>query len=192
MFDGYRPTSSFVLLLAISAIASMMAARAGRRFGYPGFICIIVLLSFSRADIALLYSVVGAGCLRNSILEKLLIVAIPLAAQLLLSEIIFPDAEYFTAVVMLATNLSGDFLVRSPVLYLVFGALLVYWPIMKQIVVHTFQHQKVAFLAVGGYLFALMIVAMPNEFRLFLPLVPLYLWLWEDFKTMHQSPARSG
>lgn len=180
MFDGYRPISSFILFLSVCTVALMQNALQGNRYAYIGFICLIVLLSFSRADVAFVFALASIGCIRNGLAGKLSILAIPVAVQLLLSNVIFSDAEYFSNVVMLWINLSGEFLIRSPLLYLSLGLVIVYRKQLLAVLMYGFHHRKFALLALCGYIATLMVIAMPNEFRLFLPLLPLYLWLLEE------------
>lgn len=42
------------------------------------------------------------------------------------------------------------------------------------------MNESLAGLAIAGYLLLLLVIAMPNEYRLFLPLLPIVLWRIEE------------
>lgn len=180
MFDGYRPTASFILFLSIQLVALMRNADAGKSNAWWYFAGMIVVMSFTRADVAFLLAVSALGLANASMPAKAAIAAIPLVVQFLLSTVIFAEAEYFSRLIMLADNLSLRFLMTSPLTYLVFGLLLFYWTAVAAFVRRAAKTHRVILLAMAGYVLTLLVIARPNEYRLFLPFLPLVLWMLQE------------
>jgi len=97
--------------------------------------------------------------------------------QGLLQWLIFPEAEYFSDVVMVQDNLSGRFLIASPLTWLFAGLALLFLPQIRTISRFAWQRYRITAVAVLGYVLTLFIVARPNEYRLFLPMLPVILLL---------------
>jgi len=182
MFDSYRPTASFVLFLAIQIVVFMHNANAGRKNAWPVLTGLIVLMSFTRADVAFLFAVSALGLGNASTVVKAAIAVIPLVVQLLLGKVIFAEAEYFSQLIMLSDNLSLRFLMSSPLTYLLLGLLMFYWNSVFSFVKRTVQSHTLVFLAMAGYVLTLLVIARPNEYRLFLPFLPLILWLLREHR----------
>lgn len=180
MFDGYRPISAFILLIAILCISAIMWVRQNANASSPWPLVAILVLSFTRADVALLYAVIYLGATKAPIALRITALITPLAAQFLLTRVLFPEAEYFSAIVMLQENLRGAFLLGSPLTYLAIALLLYYWQTIAAFTKQLFKELPIVGLAIAGYLLLLLVIAMPNEYRLFLPLLPIVLWRIEE------------
>lgn len=183
-FDGYRPISAFILLISIVSIRAIMVARIQGGANTIWVLLAVLTLSFTRADVALLYSAVFVGATTAKWSIKAVVLATPLLAQLLLTQVLFPNAEYFSAVVMLAENLRGGMLLGSPLSYLVLAMLLLYRNEILLFCTKLFKELPIVAVALAGYVALLFIIAMPNEYRLFLPLLPIVLWRIEESRTL--------
>lgn len=182
MFDGYRPISAFILLMCILCISTIMRIRRNEDTNSPWPFAAVLVLSFTRADIALLYAVLYVGATNAPRPWKLAALLTPLITQYLLASIIFPDAQYFSSILMLQENLRGALLLSSPLTYLAFALALYYWQSSVTFAKHFFKELPIVALAIAGYLLLLLVIAMPNEYRLFLPLLPIVLWRLEEIQ----------
>lgn len=180
MFDGYRPISAFILLLCVLCISAIMWMRRSDDANQPWALGTILLLSFTRADIALLYAAVYLGATNAHIALKIVALLTPLIAQFLLTRVLFPEAQYFSAILMLRENLRGAFLLGSPLTYLALALILYYWQAIAAFTKQLFVELPIVAVATAGYVLLLLVIAMPNEYRLFLPLLPIVLWRIEE------------
>lgn len=179
MFDGYRPISAFILLVSLCCLRGIQRAHDPGSTQFLSFYCAILLLSFTRADIALLYAILYLASVRPPVANSVLTLLTPPIAQCFLMWIIFPEAQYFSAVIMLQENLRGTFIISSPLSYLVVAVVIYNWQGVRHYC-HTFvRKQPVIATALCAYILTLLIVARPNEYRLFLPLLPIVLWQLE-------------
>ena len=183
MVGGYRPITSFILFLSIQLVVSMRNADSGQRNAWLVFAILIAVMSFTRADVAFLIAVAAFGLQGASYWSKGCIAAIPLVAQFLLSTVIFPEAEYYSQLIMIADNLSLIFLLVSPLTYLFIGLLLFYWDAVLAFFKFSAQNNRIILAAMVGYVAVLLVIARPNEYRLLLPFLPLVLWLLQEQKT---------
>ena len=184
MFDGYRPTAAFILFLSIYLVVLMQKIGAGENRAWLSFAVLILVMSFTRADVAFLFAVAAMGQANASIAIKAGIAIIPLAIQFLLSAVIFSEAEYFSQLIMITDNLSLRFLMSAPLTYLLIGLLVMHWSEVIGFVRQAAQSHKFVFSAMVGYVFTLFIIARPNEYRLFLPFLPLVLWLLKELENV--------
>jgi hypothetical protein len=182
MFDGYRPTASFILFLSIHIVVFMRNANAGNKKAWFPFTLLIVLMSFTRADVAILFAVSALGLANASMLLKICVAIVPLAVQVLLSTVIFSDAEYFSQLVMISDNLSLRFLASSPLTYFLIALLVGYWPSIINFIKQVAKTHVFVLVAMCGYVVTLFVIARLNEYRLFLPFLPLVLWLIDEQK----------
>lgn len=180
MFDGYRPISSYLLFLStlwiITVYHNAVSARKIKLF------LLVVIFSFSRADVALLMvaiAVIEPGN-RMLIVEKIALVGIPLLTQLLLQFLIFPEAVYFSPVIMVSDNASLKFILSSPLTYLTLGLLLHYWNHVWAFLRFMAKYHNRILIVCVCYVLALFVVARPNEFRLYLPFLPIVLWYVQE------------
>jgi len=181
MFDGYRPTGAYLLFL--SSIAVILIYHQSIQFRSLKLLILILVFSFSRADVALLMAAIAATSKLSSTVEKAVLLCIPLGCQLLLQYVIFPEAEYFTTVFMLADNLSLQYLANSPLSYLWLGLLIIYRRVIGRFLHYLVQNNPSVLIVLGGYTLVLLLVARPNEYRLFLPLIPIVSWHLRQFSS---------
>lgn len=175
MFDGYRPTGSFILCL--SSLAALLMYREDLPVRKSGFMVLLIVISFTRADVALLAALVGISMINLRPWAKIMAVMIPLLIQIFLSAVIFADAVYFSKVIMLADNFTGRYLFYSPLTYLVAASLCCYWTEIRHFLIQAWHQRRGAIIPILGYGAALFVIARPNEYRLFLPLLPFVLLL---------------
>ena len=167
MFDGYRPITSFILFLSIHTVVLMRRIHSGEGIAWKGLSLMIVIFSFTRSDVAFLFAVSSLGLNNGKLLLKLALAVIPLAAQFLLSNVIFPDAQYFSPVVMIVDNLSLKFLIGSPLTYLFSGLLILFRVQVTNFLRSAFISHRATLIAMVGYTLTLCVIARPNEYRLF-------------------------
>jgi hypothetical protein len=187
MFDGYRPISAFILFLSIITVAMLRQTIQNSGQALAGLFLMILLMSFTRADVALLFAMasLGTGQIKPALRGGLLL--IPPLAQYVLSQLLFPEARYFSAVIMLEDNFGGSYLLRSPLTYLLLGLALYYHQRVGLFLSKAWHSNKSILLAMLAYTAALLVIARPNEYRLFLPLLPLLLWLLETQQKQAES-----
>lgn len=180
MFDGYRPISSFILYLSVHTVVLMRSIQSDSQRSRVRLVLMIGILSFTRADVAFLFALSSFGLQRGYFLVTLITACVPLVAQILLSKVFFPDAEYFSPVLMVSDNLSLRFMIGSPLTYFFSGLLILFRVQVTLFIKESFKNNRIILMAMFGYIIMLFVVARPNEFRLFLPLLPLVFWLLED------------
>jgi hypothetical protein len=161
MFDGYRPISSFILFL--SSLTMLLCQQHTLPMRKLAFFLLLLTFSFTRADVALVLAVISFAYVSFNNLEKGLIVVIPIGIQLLLSRVLFPEAEYFSSVVMIMDNLGGRFLIGSPLSYLIIGLLICFWSEVAGFVSSAWRQRKQALIPLLSYCVLLFIIARPNQ-----------------------------
>jgi len=174
MFDGVRSIAAFILL--VSSITVFLFGRPNPQVKIKlGFYAMLILFSFTRADMALLVGLVCSVYMSLAIWEKFITAAIPLIIQLLLDTTIFPEALYYSDLIMLSDNISLIHFVSNPTTYLLLGCSIFYWESIREFIAYLFNDQKFIFLLIMGYFLTVFIIGRPNEYRLFLPTVPIIL-----------------
>lgn len=175
MFDGVRSIAAFILLMSYLSVSYFNTENPtwGRQLT---FFAVLVIFSFSRADIALLIGLVCALSMGLHPLAKLLTAIVPLLVQYLLGNYIYPESEYYADVIMLGDNLSLVYFANNPATYLLLAVLL-HWQAIKDFLADKYRHEKLILALLLGYVLTVFIVGRPNEFRLFLPLLPVILLL---------------
>ena len=170
-YTGWRPDTLGLLALCMAAAMVLKDMRdASLRMVLYG-LC-IVLLSLSRADIALIYALF-ATFYRKRIYA--VYIPIPIVCQILLQSVIYPDAVYYSKTVMLLDNLRLHYLMHHPLTYLLPAVVLAFWGQIKSFVAATFQKNYYFYLLMVGYLVLVLVIGRINEYRLYLPFVPLLL-----------------
>lgn len=139
----------------------------------------LLAFSFTRADMALLLSLVCAIYMMQFIAEKVLTAAIPIAVQILLVAVIYPDAEYYSDLLMVVDNISLIYFINNPTTYLLVGVVIIYWSETRDFLRNLYVEQSLVFVFLAGYVLAVFVVDRPNEYRLFLPLLPVVLLVLE-------------
>lgn len=173
-YTGWRPDT---MGLMAAACGAMIAAKAFPIGPIRNFMLLlsILILSFSRADIALIFAIYLAFYeLKSWPLRGLLILS-PIAVQALLQFALFPDAQYYSETIMLMDNLSGYYFFRNPATYLIFAALIALWKPISTFFSSTFAKYRYFYLLMGAYLLLVLVIGRVNEYRLYLPFVPIFL-----------------
>ena len=143
---------------------------------------VTLLLSAARADIGLLFAIWSFGVAGFSRLTRSALIAIPLIVQLLLSNLMFTEAEYYSQFVMLRDNLTLRYLGSSPITYALVALLIRYWQPFKSFVSYGARENKSRVFAMAAYTITLCLIARPDEYRIFLPCLPPILWLYEGYR----------
>ena len=186
MFGGYRPTASFILFLSVHAVVLIRKTSAHQSGAWP-LLLITLLLSVTRADIALLFAICSFGVAGLGRPTQTALIAIPLIAQLLLSNLMFTEAEYYSQIFMLRDNLTLRYLGSSPITFAWVALLIRYWQPFKSFVSYGARESKSSVFAMIAYTITLCLIARPDEYRLFLPFLPLILWLYEGYREEVES-----
>jgi hypothetical protein len=180
-YTGWRPDTMGLLVLCMVAALLLRDLRdASLRMLLYGVS--IVLISFSRTDIALIYALFGTFYRKRS---YALFIPIPIIVQIMLQEWIFPNAQYYSKVFMLRDNLSLYYLSRHPGTYLLAATILVFWKPIFAFVKGTFRKNVYFYLLVMGYGLLVLVIGRLNEYRLYLPFLPLLLLIAHGRKSNH-------
>ena len=135
----------------------------------------LLLLAFSRADIALIYGVfMGMTRVKNWAIRGLF-VAIPIAVQMALQFYFFKEATYYTKPMMFWDNLVGYYLAYNPATWLILALVVWYFKEIKKYIAITYQKVPTFYWLLGGYLLLILVVGRLNEYRLYLPFIPLLI-----------------
>ena len=172
-FMGWRPDTLALLLVCCATLSGRQCLPEGSVGRLLWATLGLIALSFSRADIGLVYGLfLGLYETRNWAL-RVLWATIPIAGQLFLQYYVYPDAVYYTEVVMLWDNLSGYYLIRHPVTYLIAAILLLFWRPMANFMRQNWDYHWYFILCLA-YFVLVLFVGRLNEYRLYLPLVPIF------------------
>ena len=183
MFDGVRSIASFIFFMSCFLLfISKSSFLVGRR---ELFYSTLVAFSFTRADVAILVGLVAAHHMHYRIPEKLIVAAVPILAQILLMQYIFPSAEYFSEVLMFRDNISAVYIVGNPVTYLILGSVIGYWNKFSDFLAAVSEHHRFPLILCIGYIATILLVGRINEFRLFLPLLPIFYSVWPVESNSH-------
>ena len=175
MLHGFKIITPFVLF--INSLVVWTLAKSAGRIRDGSAIVLIALLSFSRADTALFMALFWAINARKQLFQIATLTSIPIASQFLLSFVLFPRSEYYTKLIMLQDNLSLRFISTTPLSYLILGTIvLCHRELMARIKIVLHTHPKSCIL-LAFYLAALTLIARIDEYRLFIPLLPVILYL---------------
>ena len=136
-------------------------------------------MSATRADIALLFVICSVGAAGLGLRAQSALIAIPLIVQLLLSNLVFSEAEYYSQLFMLKDNLSLRYLASSPITFALIALLIRYCEAIKGLVSYGAKANKSVVFAMAAYTITLCLIARPDEYRLFLPLI---LPVFEDYR----------
>ena len=181
MFGGYRPTASFILFLPVHTVTQIRKTGDYQSRAWP-LALLTLLMSATRADIALLFAICSVGAAGLGLRTQSALIAIPLIVQLLLSNLVFSQAEYYSQLFMLKDNLSLRYLASSPITFALIALLIRYCEAIKGLVSYGAKANKSVVFAMAAYTITLCLIARPDEYRLFLPFLPLILWVFEDYR----------
>jgi hypothetical protein len=170
-YTGWRPDTLAALLPCLLAALVLQRVADDRR-AFIGFGALVIALAFCRADIALVYALFGAFY-RQKVWVVLAI--FPLLIQYALQTWWFPEAEYYAKTIMLMDNLRLHYLTHNPATYLIVAALVAYARPVQTFLKATIRKYFYFYLLLGGYLVLVLVVGRINEYRLYLPFLPLFL-----------------
>ncbi|HEX2898757.1 MAG TPA: hypothetical protein VHS96_03460 [Bacteroidia bacterium] len=177
-YTGWRPDTMGLMALCLAATWLLRDLRDAS-LRWLLYAALVVALSFSRAEIALIYALF-ATFYRNR--SYAVLIPIPIITQILLQEVFFPDAEYYSKAFMLWDNLRLHYLLRNPATYLIAAALIVFRQQLFAFVKRTFKINAYFYLLLVGYAFLVLMIGRLNEYRLYLPFVPLLLMITHGAK----------
>lgn len=194
-YSGWRPdTMGLMLVSALLALPGIFLTGENPNFKSVSrslaISLLLIGLAFSRADIALFFAVLFAIYQTKSWALRLLWVGIPLATQFVLQEFLFPEAEYYSEKIMLWANLSGYYFARHPASYLFLALILAFWKPIGRFLRSTWSHRWF-YLLLLGYLGLVLVIGRLNEYRLYLPFVPIFLVIWRDKELSHGTTTDS-
>ena len=178
-YTGWRPdTMGLMVICAFTAMIPLLKP-AGVTRDVLLSVC-IVALAFSRAEIALIFGIFFAFFATRSLLFRLLWLVLPLVIQVSLQKLIFPDAVYYSKPVMLSDNFSLFYILRNPSTWLILAAIAGTWSSISSFVSSTFRTYLYFYVLIAAYLVFVLVVGRVNEYRLYLPFLPLLLLIIQD------------
>ncbi|MEO1517097.1 MAG: hypothetical protein AAFV95_18885 [Bacteroidota bacterium] len=175
LYTGWRP-DSLALLLVCSLVMWLGQWFRGAR-QYAVLTLGIVALSFCRSDMAAIYAVFLSFTWLSSWPQRILLVTWPFAIQFFLQFYLFVDATYYTKPIMIWDNLSGYYLARNPASWLLAALLLLYFEKLWSYIRHSIRQMPIFYVLLVGYVFLVLFVGRLNEYRLYLPFIPLWMVL---------------
>lgn len=183
-YSGWRPDTLGLLAVAAAVVLPpWWTVDRPATYGLRLLQTVLLLaLAFSRTDIALVYGAFLAIYGTQSWAWRLTWLLAPVGVQLLLQLVLFPEASYYSKTVMLTDNLSGYFLVRHPATWLILAVLLVFGRHLRDFVRRTWRFRWL-YALLTGYLLLVLVIGRVNEWRLYLPFLPLLLSIWRTSQT---------
>lgn len=170
-YTGWRPDTMGLYVLSCAAALALRDLR-DRSLRWAAYGLAIVAMSLSRADMALIFALFATFHQNRSYAA---FIPIPIIAQTALQRWIFPDARYYTKVFMLMDNLGGKYLLNHPGTYLILAALVVFHRPVWDFVRATIRENYYFYLLLAGYLLMVLLIGRLNEYRLYMPFIPLLL-----------------
>ncbi len=182
-FSGWRPDTMGLMAISSSLI---LATTIQRRPLRETLLTLgLLALAFARADIAFWFAFFLAVYETSKWSWRIIWLGIPILSQLALQFVIFPDAVYYSKKVMLWDNLSGFYLVRHPGTYLILAALLVFRKSILAFLKKSWNY-KWFYASLIGYLGLVLIIGRLNEYRLYLPFLPILYLIWRK-TSVHEN-----
>jgi hypothetical protein len=176
LYTGWRPDTLGLLLVCLAVCLLALRMKEGP-VKDMAITLVLIALAFSRAEIAMAYGFVLALQGRRRWAMAVLWVGMAAGVQLLLSKVVFPKAQYTTDTVMLKANLSGYYLVRNPATWLILAMCLIWWKALSTYLKTSWKKFFYFYLAALGYVLLVLVIGRVNEYRLYLPFLPLLLLL---------------
>ena len=181
MYNGPRGDTAFILLLALGLCIAIDREQK------PLFVVLLILMAFTRADVALfaaLFALLWKPQWFGVVLWALM-VALPVGIQGTLQFFVFPGARYYCNVVMLEENLRLERFAGTPA-FMLAGALLILFRTsifdFTRWLFALSRRGKLLVVLFASYSAAILVVAIAAETRLFLPLAPFVLLLSEAYR----------
>lgn len=172
-YTGWRPDTLGLLLMCIGYVW-IWQRNPNRRLIWS--VPALLALSFSRSDVALIFALFQILYLEKNRRVGVVLLAIPVLTQLALQKIIFPNAPYYTHTVMILDNLSGFYLAYNPATWGLLAALLLFWKHIRQFCAWIYRQYPLLPGLLAMYVILVFIVGRINEYRLYLPFIPLLLY----------------
>lgn len=189
-YTGWRPDTLGLLL--ICTLTVLAADRIRDPLLRDGSLLLGTLaIAFSRADIALAFAAYFALYKVRSLPIRLLLPGLPVFIQLVLQTWVFPDAQYYTQTIMLWDNLSAYYIIRHPATYLIIALLILYARPLAAYALWIWKRYPGFCFIVLGYLGLILVVGRLNEYRLYLPFLPLLLTFWSERTRLHEKETRT-
>lgn len=190
-YTGWRP-DTMGLMTVVSALVLVADRLSAGALRSVMLVVLVMALTFSRAEIALIFAIYLAIYQVKAWPLRIVLLLLPLAGQLALQGLIFPEAAYYSKKMMLWDNLRLYYILRHPATYLFAAAGLAFWQPIWQFVRETFRAYRYIWLLLGAYLVLVLVVGRLNEFRLYLPFFPLFLWMACNLKTHTSNEKTPG
>ena len=186
-YTGWRPDTLGLLLLCqlyVFGVLGMERAGKPNSFLYALFhLFAILLISFSRSDIAAIYALFAACYFLKSNFLRFCIISLPFVVQALLQFYWFADAQYYTKSVMLLDNLKGYYILRNPASWLIAAIVLLYFKSIVELLRNVYARFPVFVGLALLYVLLVFVLGRLNEYRLYLPFLPLIVYIsahWKD------------
>jgi hypothetical protein len=163
---GWRPDPAFLVFLG-AVVCIQVRDRVRPPFVLPA----LLALTCARSDLGLLAAAFCLIARRRVDAWAAMLLLLPVAVQGILSYWVFPDAQWYCPVVRFHENLSLAYVAVVPLTYILPGAVLLAWlsfPGWRR----GFRRAWPFFAALIAYVGILCVIALVNETRLFLHLVP--------------------
>ena len=188
MYNGPRGDSAFILLLSLGLVLAIEIKLL--KLFFP----MLIMMAFTRADIALFAAAFALLWDRNCMRPAgwVAVFLIPLAIQATLQFIVFPNASYYSKVIMVTENTKLMTMAATPGLLFVAATLLLVGrsvPAFFRWLFSSGYRGKFFILLFFGYVTSLATVAIVAETRLFLPLLPFLLLLIQSFANRPRDSA---
>lgn len=186
-YTGWRPDTMGMVCLSALMVSPLFICKPRSNVTLSGTIGMTILLAalaFSRADIALVFAAYLSIYHTRNWPVRIVWCVLPVLVQYLLMVQIYPEAAYYSDQVMLLDNLSGYYLLRHPGTYLLIALGIVFFQPIRQFIRQTWD-QKWFYLLCLAYMGLVLVVGRLNEYRLYLPFVPIFLLIWQHQTTSH-------
>lgn len=181
-YTGWRPDTMGLFFICLLNVWVGMKMEDG--WGKMLLLMLTIsTLAFSRAEIALGYALFLGIYGTKSWPTRILLPVLAIAAQLVLQFFIFPDAKYYTKTVMVYDNLSFYYIVKNPTSWLILALILGFGKRIWEFIRQTYPQFKFLYFGLAGYFLLIFVIGRVNEYRLYLPFLPLFIWAWEQRRT---------
>jgi hypothetical protein len=181
-YTGWRPDTMGLLAVCTAGLLMAEVTRADA-LRNALLLAAVAALGFCRADIALVYGLFFAVHYTRNWGIRAALVLVPLGVQATLQYVIFPEAVYYSDKVMLLDNLRLYYLLRHPATYLFLAAAMIWWRPLRDFFRLTFRKYLSVYLLLAGYILLVLVIGRLNEYRLYLPFLPIFLLMVRETTT---------
>jgi hypothetical protein len=183
-YTGWRPDTMGLLFLCCCAALVLRDLRGHVLQWLLHGLC-IVALSLSRAEIALVYALFATVHVQRGFAA---FIPVPILLQIAVQQLIFPDAVYYSKTIMLMDNLALHYLLRNPATYLIAATAVAFGRSIVLFVGKTYRRNYYFYFLVIGYFLLVFVIGRLNEYRLYLPFVPLLLLIVHGTRSAQGNP----